>query len=109
MMKFSNTTSNAREMDANRHELIMQRWNVIQHDLFPDLRNDIGPLTHKLEKVIHTLKWMRIEECTDRQHKKHAGFGVVASINRHSMGEVFVENIVRSSFASGSIGKLRNL
>ena len=64
MMKFSNTTSNAREMDANRRELIMQRWNVIQHELLPELRNDVGPLTPKLEKVIHILEWARIEEFT---------------------------------------------
>jgi hypothetical protein len=65
MMKFSNPTSNAREMDANRRELMMQRWNVIQHELLPELRSDVGPLTPKLEKVIHTLEWVRIEEFTD--------------------------------------------
>jgi hypothetical protein len=65
MMKFSNTTSNAREMDANRHELIMQRWSVIQHELLPALITDVGPLTPKLEKVIHILEWVRIEEFTD--------------------------------------------
>jgi hypothetical protein len=64
MMKFSNQTSNARKMDANRRELILQRWNVIQHELMPELRNDVGPLTPKLEKVIHTLEWVRIEEFT---------------------------------------------
>lgn len=64
-MKFSNTTSNSREMDANRREIIMQRWNVIQHELLPKLRNDVGPLTPKLEKVIHILEWVRIEEFTD--------------------------------------------
>lgn len=52
MMKFSKQTSNDREMNANRRELIMQRWNVIQ----PELRNDVGPLTPKLEKVIHILE-----------------------------------------------------
>jgi hypothetical protein len=64
MMKFSNQTSNAREMDTKRRELILQRWNVIQHELMPELRNDVGPLTPKLEKVIHTLEWVRIEEFT---------------------------------------------
>jgi len=52
-------------MDANRRELIMQRWNVIQHELLPELRNDVSPLTPKLEKVIHILEWVRIEEFTD--------------------------------------------
>jgi hypothetical protein len=65
MMKLSKQTSNAREMDTNRREFIMQRWNVIQHELMPELRNDVGPLTPKLEKVIHTLEWVRIEEFTD--------------------------------------------
>ena len=49
-------------MDATRRDLIMQRWNVIQHDLLPELRNDVGALTPKLEKVIYILEWVRIEE-----------------------------------------------
>ena len=49
-------------MNATRRDLIMQRWNVIQHDLLPELRNEVGTLTPKLEKVIHTLEWVRIEE-----------------------------------------------
>jgi hypothetical protein len=53
-------------MNATRRDLIMQRWNVIQHELLPELRNDIGPLTPKLEKVIHILEWVRIEEFVAR-------------------------------------------
>ena len=49
-------------MDAIKHELIMQRWNVIQYELLPELRHDVGTLTPKLEKVIPTLEWGRIEE-----------------------------------------------
>jgi hypothetical protein len=49
-------------MNPTRRDLILQRWNVIQHDLLPDLRNELGALTPKLEKVIHTLEWVRIEE-----------------------------------------------
>jgi hypothetical protein len=49
-------------MDATRRELLMQRWNVLQHDLIPELNNELGALTPKLEKVIHTLEWVRIEE-----------------------------------------------
>lgn len=52
-------------MDATRRELIMQRWNVIQHELLPELRSDIGTLTPKLEKVINVLEWVRIEEFTE--------------------------------------------
>lgn len=51
-------------MNASRPELIMQRWNVIQHELLPELREQVGTLTPKLEKVIHTLEWVRIEEFT---------------------------------------------
>ena len=40
----------------------MQRWNVIQHELIPELRNDVGSLTPKREKVIPILEWVRIEE-----------------------------------------------
>lgn len=49
-------------MDATRRELIMQRWRVLQHELMPEVRQEVGPLTPKLEKVIHTLEWVRIEE-----------------------------------------------
>lgn len=51
-------------MDATRRELIMQRWNVIQHELLPELKNDVGTLTPKLEKLIHVLDWVRIEQFT---------------------------------------------
>lgn len=51
-------------MDATGRELIMQRWNVIQHELLPELKNDVGALTPKLEKLIHVLEWVRIEEFT---------------------------------------------
>jgi transposase len=33
-------------------------------DLIPELRNDVGVLTPKLECVIHILEWVRIEEFT---------------------------------------------
>ena len=52
-------------MDANKRALIMQRWNVIQHELLPELRDNVGDLTPKLEKVIHILEWVRIEEFLD--------------------------------------------
>jgi hypothetical protein len=64
MMQFSHKHHNAREMNATRRELIMQRWNMIQHELIPEIKNDIGTLTPKLEKVIHILEWVRIEEFT---------------------------------------------
>ncbi len=39
-------------MDTIKRELIMQRWSVIQHEL----RDQVGPLTPQLEKVIYTLE-----------------------------------------------------
>lgn len=51
-------------MNATQRELILQRWNVIQHELLPELKNQFGVLTPKLERVIHTLEWVRIEEFT---------------------------------------------
>ena len=49
-------------MDATRRDLIMQRWNVIQHDLMPELKRECGALTPRLEKLVHILDWVRIEE-----------------------------------------------
>jgi len=51
-------------MDAIRRAVLMQRWSVIQDELLPELKNEVGALTPKLEKVIHTLEWVRIEEFT---------------------------------------------
>lgn len=49
-------------MNATQRDLILQRWNVIQHELMPELLHEVGALTPKLERVIHTLEWVRIEE-----------------------------------------------
>jgi len=40
----------------------MQRWNIIQHELMPELRNEVGALTPKLIKLVHILEWVHIEE-----------------------------------------------
>ena len=42
----------------------MQRWNAVQHELIPRLGDEIGQLTPRLEKLIHILEWVRIEEWT---------------------------------------------
>lgn len=49
-------------MNATRRDLILQRWKAIQHDVFPELRKEVGALTPKLERVVHVLEWVRIEE-----------------------------------------------
>jgi len=43
----------------------MQRWLQIQNELLPDFNDEVGSLTPKLEKVIHTLEWVRIEDFVD--------------------------------------------
>jgi len=48
-------------MNATQRDLIMQRW-VILHELMPELLQEVGTLTPKRERVIHTLEWVRIEE-----------------------------------------------
>jgi hypothetical protein len=58
----------AREMHATHRERIMQRWSVVQHELMPELAAEVGMLTPKLEKLIHTLEWVRIEEFVPRWH-----------------------------------------
>jgi hypothetical protein len=55
-------TSSAPEMNTTQRSGIMQRWQVVQHELMPELRSEVGSLTPKLEKMVHTLEWVRIEE-----------------------------------------------
>jgi hypothetical protein len=40
----------------------MQRWTVLQYDLIPELGRECGALTPRLEKLVHILDWVRIEE-----------------------------------------------
>ena len=49
-------------MNTTQRDGIMQRWNIIQHELMPELRNELGALTPKLVKLVHVLEWVRIEE-----------------------------------------------
>lgn len=39
----------------------MHRWNVVQHELLPELETRWGALTPKLGRLIHILDWVRIE------------------------------------------------
>lgn len=50
-------------MDATRRELLMQRWNLTQHELLPELKTETT-LTPKLEHLIHIFEWVRIEDFT---------------------------------------------
>ena len=60
-MEFLTTTSTA-QMNHTQRTNILQRWAVIQYDLLPELKGEVGSLTPKLEKLIHILEWVRIEE-----------------------------------------------
>jgi hypothetical protein len=42
-----------------------RRWLTVQHELIPHLGDDSGQLPPRLEKLIHVLEWIRIEEWTD--------------------------------------------
>ena len=56
----------APEMNTTQRTTLMQRWTVVQQELMPELRADVGALTPRLEKLIHTLEWVRIEEFVGR-------------------------------------------
>lgn len=58
-------------MNSTKRQNIMHRWNVIQRELIPGMCEQGDILTPKLEKLIHTLEWVRIEEFT-----KESGCGV---------------------------------
>jgi len=49
-------------MNPTKRQNIMHRWSVIQHELIPGMREQGDILTPKLEQLIHTLEWVRIEE-----------------------------------------------
>ncbi len=49
-------------MEGTQRAGLMQRWHVVQAELIPDLGEEVEGLTPRLEKLIHTLEWVRIEE-----------------------------------------------
>lgn len=49
-------------MNATQRTGLMQYWRVVQQELLPELRYEIGEMTPRLEKLIHTLEWVRIDE-----------------------------------------------
>jgi len=49
-------------MNTTQRVGLLQRWSVIQEELIPELGLEVEGLTPKLEKLIHTLEWARIEE-----------------------------------------------
>lgn len=49
-------------MNTTQRPFIMRRWQVLQYNLMPELRQQYGALTLKLEKLVHILDWVRIEE-----------------------------------------------
>lgn len=51
-------------MQPTRRLDFIQRWTAVQHELLPELATQFGGLTPKLEKLIHILDWVRIEDFT---------------------------------------------
>ena len=49
-------------MNTTQRAGLLQRWSAIQEELIPGLGQEVEGLTPKLEKLIHTLEWARIEE-----------------------------------------------
>lgn len=81
----------------------MQRWQVVQQELMPGLRGEVGPLTPKLEKVVHTLEWVRIEEFTGSAWR---GYGRPEH-DRGMLANAFVSKAVLGlSTTSGLIERL---
>jgi hypothetical protein len=68
---------------------LVTRWNIIQYELIPELTRDVGPLTPKLEQVVHTLEWVRAEEyCA-------GGCGVGRPLHERAwMANAFVTKVV---------------
>ena len=52
----------AHAMNTTQRTEILQRWRIVQEELMPELRTEVGALTPKLAKLVHILEWARIEE-----------------------------------------------
>lgn len=59
-------------MNTNDRTLLMQRWSLLQTQLFPVFQEEHYTLTPKLEKLIHILEFTRIE---DFVHSHQGGVG----------------------------------
>jgi len=55
-------TSSAPEINTTQRAGTMQGWQVVQYELMPELRSELVSLSSQLEKMVHTLEWVRIEE-----------------------------------------------
>lgn len=47
----------------------LQRWSCVQQTLIPELLHEMGALTPKLERLIHVLEWVRVEEFVQRHYR----------------------------------------
>ena len=76
-------------MDTTQRAGLMQRWQVIQAELIPELGREVEGLTPRLEKLIHLLEWVRIEEFVPRW----IGFGRPPK-DRGALANAFVAKVV---------------
>jgi len=60
-------------MQSIQPHQIMQRWTVVQHELLPELKQQFGGFSPKLEKLIHILEWVRIEEFIPDSSRRSVG------------------------------------
>ena len=58
----SNQKNIFRPIDTTQRSLIMQRWHILQHDLLPEFMQEWGALTPCLEKLVHIVDWVSMEE-----------------------------------------------
>jgi hypothetical protein len=49
-------------MNTTTPKKFLQHFNTVQNELLPTVNQDVGGLTPKLVKLIHTLEWVRLEE-----------------------------------------------
>jgi len=68
----------------------MQRWTLIQEELLPELKESVNTLTPKLEKLIHTLEWLRVEEFVK---STWCGVGRIPH-DRYALANAFVAKVV---------------
>jgi hypothetical protein len=66
-MQFSTTCTDPSCTTPVAHKFL-QRWSCVQQTLMPELTEQLAAITPKLERLIHVLEWVRIEEFVQRPY-----------------------------------------
>lgn len=64
MMRLATNHHKTCAMNITEQTRKLQRWSTLQYELMPYLQDDVINLTPKLERLIHILDWVQIEEYT---------------------------------------------